>query len=72
VSLAAVRKRVLGIHGREEATHQTQYPTWAAFEDDMTHIWNNARLYNEDGSDIYNVSLELEVSIHNCHIAETC
>jgi hypothetical protein len=26
----------------------------------MTLIWDNARLYNEDGSDIYNVSLELE------------
>jgi hypothetical protein len=24
-------------------------------------IWKNAREYNEDGSDLYNVSIELEV-----------
>jgi len=26
-------------------------------------IWKNARLYNEDGSDIYNLSVELEVRV---------
>lgn len=31
----------------------------------MSLIWKNARDYNEDGSEIYNVSLELEVSYHS-------
>jgi hypothetical protein len=36
------------------------FKSWDAFEDAFSLIWKNARIYNEDGSDIYNLSLELE------------
>lgn len=30
--------------------------------DEVSYIWNNAREYNEDGSDMFELSLEFEVS----------
>ncbi|KAI4718629.1 Bromodomain-containing protein [Aureobasidium sp. EXF-10727] len=60
MSLTAVRKRVRGQHGRGPATSQTDFKTWDAFEDEVSYIWRNARDYNEDGSDIFNLSVELE------------
>lgn len=63
MSLAHVRKKVQGVVGREQPTGQTLLTSWDQLEAAMTLIWKNARDYNEDGSDIYNVSLELEVRI---------
>lgn len=60
VSLTAVRKRCRGQHGREAATMQSDFKTWDAFEDEVSYIWRNAREYNEDGSDMFNLSVELE------------
>ncbi|KAI4834231.1 Bromodomain-containing protein [Aureobasidium sp. EXF-8845] len=60
MSLTAVRKRVRGQHGRGAATMQSDFRTWDAFAEDVSYIWRNARDYNEDGSDIYNLSVELE------------
>lgn len=39
---------------------QTDFKTWDAFEDEVSYIWRNARDYNEDGSDIFNLSIEFE------------
>jgi hypothetical protein len=61
MSLAAIQKKVRGVVGREAPTGHTLFKTWDAFEDAFSLIWKNARIYNEDGSDIYNLSLELEV-----------
>jgi hypothetical protein len=61
MSLTAVKKRISGVVGREQPTGHTLYKSWDALEQAMTLIWLNARDYNEDGSDIYNVSIELEV-----------
>lgn len=61
MSLSAVQKKVRGVVGREPPTGKTNLKSWKAFEDEVSLIWENARIYNEDGSDIYNVSLELEV-----------
>ncbi|KAH0364279.1 Bromodomain-containing protein, partial [Aureobasidium melanogenum] len=36
------------------------FKTWDAFEDEVSYIWRNARDYNEDGSDIFNLSIEFE------------
>ena len=64
-SLSGVQKKVRGVVGRNPPTGVSEYKSWSAFEDDVTLIWKNARIYNEDGSDIYNVSLDLEVcTIH--------
>ncbi|KAK6003409.1 hypothetical protein QM012_009180 [Aureobasidium pullulans] len=59
-SLTSVRKRVRGQHSRGPATMQTDFKTWDAFEDEVSYIWRNARDYNEDGSDIFNLSIEFE------------
>ena len=61
MSLAAIQKRVRGVQGRDPPTGHTLLKSWDAFEYTFSLIWKNARIYNEDGSDIYNLSLELEV-----------
>ncbi|KAI8940182.1 hypothetical protein NX059_003889 [Plenodomus lindquistii] len=60
MSLSAVHKKVRGVIGREAPTGQTLFKSWDAFEEAVSLIWTNARIYNEDGSDIYNLSLEFE------------
>ena len=61
VSLKSVNKLVRGIKGREPPTGSTFLKSWHAFEEEVSYIWSNARNYNEDGSDIYLLSEELEV-----------
>jgi len=63
MSLTSVRKKVQGVVGREQPTGHTLFKSWDALEAAMSLIWKNARDYNEDGSEIYNVSLELEVRV---------
>jgi hypothetical protein len=70
MSLAAVKKRVQGVVGRDQPTGFTLFKSWDALENAMVLIWKNARDYNEDGSEIYNVSLELEVILRPLHPAE--
>ncbi|CAI6281041.1 unnamed protein product [Periconia digitata] len=60
VSLQRVHKRVRGIQGRGDPTDITEYKSWDAFAKIVSMIWKNARTYNEDGSELYNVSIELE------------
>ncbi|KAF1832969.1 Bromodomain-containing protein [Decorospora gaudefroyi] len=64
MSLAAIQKKVRGVIGREAPTGHTLFKSWDAFENTFSLIWTNARIYNEDGSDIYNLSLELEEIFH--------
>ena len=52
---------VRGIKGREKPTGVTLLKSWQAFEDEVSYIWNNAREYNEDGSDISKLAGQLEV-----------
>lgn len=62
LSLKALQKQVVGRHGRSEATYVSDFKGWAAFEDQASLIWKNAYHYNEDGSDIFVMAQELEVS----------
>lgn len=63
VSLKSVQKRTHGIHGRKDpATGPTDFKSWDAFEEEVSFIWRNAREYNEDGSEMYNLAGEFEVS----------
>lgn len=55
--------RVVGNHGRNGSTGVSDFKTWAALEEDMILIWRNAKHYNEDGSDIFNLAVELEVIV---------
>jgi hypothetical protein len=57
-----VRKRVDGEHGRNEHTGITDFKTWDAFEEEVSFIWRNAKDYNEDGSEMYELAGQLEVS----------
>lgn len=56
-----MQKRVRGIHGRTEITGVSDFNSWGALDDEMSFIWNNAKTYNEEGSEIYNLADELEV-----------
>jgi hypothetical protein len=72
MSLSAVQKRVRGVVGREAPTGHTLLKSWDTFEDAMSLIWKNARIYNEDGSDIYLLSQELEEVVCNGSSAVLC
>jgi len=61
VSLRKLQKRVKGTHGRNDSNSISDFKTWAAFEEEASHIWKNAWHYNEDGSDISNLAKDLEV-----------
>ena len=61
VSLKSVQKRIRGQHGRDPPTGISDFKTWDAFEQEVSFIWRNARDYNEDGSDMYNLAGDLEV-----------
>jgi hypothetical protein len=63
MSLNKVQKMVRGVRGREPPTGETDLKSWNAFEEEVSLIWKNARDYNEDGSDLYNLSIEFEVCI---------
>ena len=60
--LKRVQKQVRGIQGREKPNGVSLFKSWRAFEEEMSKIWNNARLYNEDGSNISELAGQLEVS----------
>jgi hypothetical protein len=57
-----VQKKVRGVQGRNPPTGITELKSWSAFEEEVSWIWRNAREYNEDGSDIYILAGEFEVS----------
>ena len=59
-SLKQVMKKVHGWHSREEQTGVTDLRTWDAFEHEVARIWENARTYNEDGSEMYQLAIEFE------------
>ncbi|MCJ1468954.1 hypothetical protein MMC07_007584 [Pseudocyphellaria aurata] len=69
VCLKSAQKAVKGIRGREKPTGQTFMKSWQSFEDEISHVWNNAREYNEDGSDILKLAGQLE-SYFNRRLAE--
>lgn len=58
--LKKMSKLVKGWHSRQEQTGTTDFKTWDALEQEMAKIWNNARIYNEDGSDVFQAANELE------------
>lgn len=64
VSLKSVQKLVRGIRGRDKPTGTTFLKSWAAFEEEVSKIWGNARIYNEDGSPIFELAGELEEYFH--------
>ena len=61
-SLKGVQKRVHGVHGRNEVTGTTDFKSWDSFENEVSKIWNNAREYNEDGSEMFLLAGEFQVS----------
>lgn len=52
-----------GVKGRDKPTGVTFLKSWAALDEAVSHIWENARTFNEDGSDISELAGELEVEI---------
>ncbi|KAI9698485.1 MAG: hypothetical protein M1836_004066 [Candelina mexicana] len=61
VSLHSIHKKIQGFQGREKpAVSKTIFQSWASFEEEISFIWRNAREYNEDGSEIYELAGEVE------------
>ncbi|KAI9714229.1 MAG: hypothetical protein M1812_006450 [Candelaria pacifica] len=61
VSLNSIHKKIQGFHGREKPTvSKSLFQSWASFEEEISFIWLNAKDYNEDGSEIYELAGELE------------
>ena len=61
VCLKSIQKLVRGIKGRDKPTGVSFFKSWAAFEEEMSYIWINARTYNQDGSEIFELASEFEV-----------
>jgi hypothetical protein len=62
IDLTSLRKRIRGVRGKQAATGISEFKTWAAFEEESSYLWRNAFHYNEDGSDIFVLAKELQVS----------
>lgn len=62
VSLKTLKKGVKGVRGKYAATGISLYSSWAAFEEEASYIWKNAVKYNEDGSPIFVLAKEFQVS----------
>lgn len=56
LALKTLQRQIRGANSRN-------MKNWAAFEDQASLIWKNAYHYNEDGSDIFIMAQELEVSL---------
>lgn len=63
LSLKGIQKKIRGYRGRTEITGVSEYKTWDALEGEVRRIADNAREYNEDGSDIHVLAGELEVGL---------
>jgi hypothetical protein len=63
VSLKSVQKMVKGIRGREDPTGVSFFKSWQRLEDEIAYIWENARFYNEDGTEIHNAAGVVEVCL---------
>lgn len=61
-SINSVKKLTLGKHGHDKETGISDFATWAAFEDEASHIWLNAQHYNEDGSEMYSLAVDFKVN----------
>ena len=61
VSLKALQKLIRGIKGHAPPTGTTLLKSWNAFEQEASYIWNNAREYNEDSSEIVRLARYLQV-----------
>lgn len=62
LSLKKLQKMVKGIYGRNNSGNTTEFKTWSAFEERAKMLWENAYFYNEEGSEIYHLAQDLEVS----------
>lgn len=62
LSLKKLQKIVKGVQGRNDATGVSEFKNWTQFEERAKLLWDNAYYYNEEGSDIYELAQELEVS----------
>ncbi|KAF2719927.1 Bromodomain-containing protein [Polychaeton citri CBS 116435] len=60
VSLRSVLKRAKGQHGRNPVTGISDFKTWDAFESEIGLIWRNAKTYNEDGSEMFELATRFE------------
>jgi len=67
-SLNTVTKKTRGHQQRGAATGISDFKTWDAFEEEVAYIWNNARTYNEDGSDMFILASQFEVGLHKIRV----
>ncbi|PHH67317.1 hypothetical protein CDD81_80 [Ophiocordyceps australis] len=60
MSLKKLQKMVKGIHGRNGATGVSVFKSWSAMAEKAKLLWTNAMYYNEEGSEIFELALELQ------------
>ena len=61
LSVKKLQKHVKGVHGRGDVSGVSDFKSWNQFEEKASLLWQNARQYNEDGSEVYELANELEV-----------
>ncbi|RDA90754.1 hypothetical protein CP533_2978 [Ophiocordyceps camponoti-saundersi (nom. inval.)] len=61
-SLKKIQRMVRGTHSRHDTAGVSEFKSWAAFEEKCKLLWNNAYFYNEEGSEIFELAQELELT----------
>lgn len=62
VCFKSLAKRTRGQHGHGTPSGISDFRSWSALEEEASFIWRNARDYNEDGSEMYTLANDFEVS----------
>ncbi|KAK2818406.1 hypothetical protein FQN49_007931, partial [Arthroderma sp. PD_2] len=73
VSLRGILRTVRGTDRRKSTSSKSKpshFRSWRSFADEVSYLWHNARIFNEDESDIAITAGELE-KFFNARIAET-
>ncbi|KAM5488419.1 hypothetical protein McanCB56680_000302 [Microsporum canis] len=74
VSLRGILRTVRGTDRRKSTSSKSKpsnpFRSWKAFTDEVSYLWNNARIFNEDESEIVVIAGELEKFL-STRIAET-
>lgn len=63
MSLNSVMRKIQGFMNRKDGfSGISDFKNWQQLEECVSLIWSNAREFNEDGSEMYNLANEFEVS----------
>lgn len=61
MSMKILLQKIRGTHSRSEVAGMSAFKTWDSLEAEASKIWENAREYNEDDSEMFALAGQFEV-----------